>query len=68
LWAGRSQQELLARIREAVEAERYEISIHADNRIDERGVMVWQIAMGLREGRVLKVLPQDRPWPSILVS
>ena len=64
----RSAQELLSLIREAVEEERYEISIHADNRIEERGMMVWQATSGLREATLLEAEPGDRPWPSVLVS
>ena len=64
----RAAQELLARIRQAVAEDRYEISIHADNRIEERGMMVWQVASSLHEGTLLEVEPNDRPWPSVLVS
>jgi len=68
LVAGRAALELLKTIREAVEEDRYELSIHADNRIEERGLMVWQIASALSDAKVLKARLDDRPWPSLLVS
>jgi len=30
--------------------------------------MEWQIVAGLPEGKLLKVEPEDRPWPSLLLS
>lgn len=64
----RTAQELLAWIKEAVREERYEVSIHADNRIEERGLMEWQIVMGLADADLLRAEPDDRPWPAILLS
>ena len=66
--AGRTAVGLFTRVLEAVEQERYEVSIHADNRIEERGMMVWQVVSGLRDGKLLRAELDDRPWPSVLVS
>jgi len=31
-------------------------------------MMVWQLTSSLNEGTLLEVEPNDRPWPSVLVS
>ncbi|MBM4036758.1 MAG: DUF4258 domain-containing protein [Planctomycetes bacterium] len=64
----RTAQQLLARIEEAVRAERYEVSIHADNRIEERGMMEWHIVAGLPDADLLEAQLDDHPWPSVLLS
>jgi phosphoribosylformimino-5-aminoimidazole carboxamide ribonucleotide (ProFAR) isomerase len=68
LLGSRAAQELFDAIREAVQQERYEVSIHADNRIEERRMTEWQIVTGVSAARLLKTRLHDRPWPSILLS
>jgi len=59
---------LFARIREAVRAGRYVFSDHADNAVADRGFENWQIAAGLEEARLLRVIRDAKPNPKVEVE
>lgn len=54
-------------IRGLVADERYLIGQHATERLEERGVLEWQIVDGLAVGELLSERPNDEPNPSIEV-
>ncbi len=58
---------LLDHIRVAVANDRFVISWHADERCEERGIAVWQIAVGLDEAELLRERPRSKPNPSVVV-
>jgi len=58
---------LVDRIREAVETGRYIVSWHAYERCEERRISAWQVAAGLREGRLIEQRPHSVPNPSMVV-
>ncbi|MFM8250840.1 MAG: DUF4258 domain-containing protein, partial [Planctomycetota bacterium] len=41
---------------------------HASERLDERGIMEWQVVIGLSAGVLLRERPDARPNPAIEVS
>ena len=57
---------LFEEIRSAVREARYLISLHADERCEERGVTAWQVVSGLEEARLVKE-GHSKPNPSVLV-
>ncbi len=54
-------------IRAAANDERVVISDHADERLRERGIVVWQVVTGLADGRLLLERPDTTPFPSVEV-
>ncbi|MEM6561451.1 MAG: DUF4258 domain-containing protein [Planctomycetota bacterium] len=61
---GRLAQLLLAHLRN----DRVDVSLHADNRLEERGVELWQVVEGSIDGRLLAERPAAKPNPVIEVS
>ncbi len=59
---------LFDRIRAAVEAGRYVITLHAAQRLRERRVPQWQAISGLRDATLLLERPRARPNPCIEVE
>ena len=41
---------------------------HASERLEERGILEWQVVDGLESGRLLKERPDDLPNPLVEVS
>ncbi len=41
------------------------VSEHAAERLEERGVLEWQIIDGIRHANPLRERPRDRPNPSV---
>jgi len=58
---------LFDRIKACVTAERYLVSEHAIERLDERQILEWQVIDGVASARLLSERPNDRPHPSIEV-
>jgi hypothetical protein len=56
---------LFDQIREAVEKERYIVSNHADDRLRERSIELWQVIGGLDNALQRFERPNDTPNPSI---
>jgi hypothetical protein len=46
---------------------RYVVGQHAVERLDERGVLEWQVVDGVEDGDLLSERPNDRPNPSVEV-
>ncbi len=59
--------ELFSKIRQLVAEERYLVGLHATERLDERGIMEWQVVAGLAEGQLVRERPQPRPNPVVEV-
>jgi len=60
--------ELFERIQAAVEREDYLVSWHADERCEQRGIAVWQVVVGLSDGRLVDERPATRPHPTVVVE
>ena len=54
-------------IRRLVAEEKYVVSEHAVERLEERGVLEWQVVIGLQEGQLMAERPRDEPSPVVEV-
>jgi len=54
-------------IRDAVREDRFLVSLHADERCEEREVASWQLIVGLEAAKLLEERPRSEPHPSIVV-
>ena len=59
---------LFETIRLLVSTGRYLIGQHAAERLDERGILEWQIVDGIEEGRLVSERPHDLPNPAVEVE
>lgn len=59
--------DLVETIRQAVSDGRYRTTVHAAQRLAQRGLELWQLEVGLDEGEILEVRDDDLPNPSIVV-
>jgi hypothetical protein len=59
---------LFETIRELVITGRYVVGQHAAERLDERGILEWQVVDGIESGRLLLERPNDLPNPLIEVE
>lgn len=50
-------------IRTRVAASRYVVGQHAAERLDERGVLEWQVVDGIRDGSLIVERPEARAEP-----
>lgn len=57
--------ELCNTIQQLVMEERYVVGQHASERLEERGILEWQVVVGLEEGELLKERPNDTPHPIV---
>jgi hypothetical protein len=55
-------------IRQLVQAGRYGIGQHAVERLEERGLLEWQIVDGIESGRLLLERPDALPNPVVEVA
>ena len=46
----------------------YLVGEHAAERLDERGILEWQVVDGIQEGRLLLERPHDLPNPAVEVA
>lgn len=58
---------LLKTIQVAVLDDRFIVSCHADERCEEREVSVWQLAVGIEDGQLVRERPRSKPHPSVVV-
>jgi hypothetical protein len=58
---------LFDQIRKAVREEKFIVSNHADDRLRERSIELWQILAGLDGANLLSERPGDKPHPSVEV-
>jgi hypothetical protein len=56
------------RVKAAVEAEKYVFSVHADERLRERGIVARQVVAGLGSGKSLMERPDAHPNPAAEVE
>lgn len=52
----------------AVEADRFVVSWHADERCEERGVSAWQLIAGIKESTLVRERPRSKPNPSVVLQ
>jgi len=55
-------------IRALVTSGRYVVGQHAAERLDERGVLEWQVVEGIEDGDLIVERPNDYPNPAIEVE
>ena len=58
---------LFDQIREAIEEGRYLVSLHADERCEERGVSAWQLVADFGQAELVRERPASQPNPSVIV-
>ena len=58
---------LLDTIRRLVASGRYVVGQHASERLDERGVLEWQVVDGIQEGSLIVERPDAVPNPAVEV-
>ena len=54
-------------IRQLVIAERYVVGQHASERLEERGILEWQVVSGIDEGVLIVERPDAKPNPAVEV-
>ena len=59
--------QLFDAIRQLVAEEKYVIGQHASERLDERGIMEWQVVAGLEDGALVVERPDATPNPAVEV-
>lgn len=57
--------QLRATIQQLVAAEKYVVGQHAVERLEERGILEWQVVSGLEEALLIVERPDARPNPAI---
>ena len=55
-------------LRKLVMDGRYVVGVHASERLEERGILEWQIVDGIERGTLLAERPLDQPNPSVEVE
>jgi hypothetical protein len=58
---------LFTTIQALVAEGRYIVGAHAAERLDERGLLEWQVVDGIATGHLLVERPKDQPNPSVEV-
>lgn len=61
-------EELFARIRSLVTGGRYIVGQHAVERLEERGILEWQVVDGIEHGRFLRERPDGQPHPVVEIE
>ena len=59
--------QLFDTIRQLVDEEKYIVGEHASERLDERGIMEWQVVAGLEDGELIAERPDAKPNPAVEV-
>jgi Domain of unknown function (DUF4258) len=59
--------QLFQTIRRVVALERYLVGEHASDRLEERGILEWQVVSGLDEGELIAERPRAKPHPTVEV-
>jgi hypothetical protein len=57
--------QLFETIRQAVLEDRYLVGLHAAERLEERGIMEWQVVAGVELAQLLAEKPNSKPNPTI---
>jgi hypothetical protein len=56
--------QLFDTIRQLVADEKYVVGEHASERLEERGIMEWQVVAGLEDGELIAARPDATPNPA----
>lgn len=59
--------ELYEKIRRLVAEQRYVVGEHAVDRLEERGILEWQVVVGLESGKLIRERLRDKPNPVVEV-
>jgi hypothetical protein len=59
--------QLFSTIRRLVAEDKYVVGKHAAERLEERGIMEWQVVAGLGEGELITERPDALPNPAVEV-
>ena len=59
--------QLFDTIRQLVAEEKYVVGQHASERLEERGIMEWQVVAGLEDGDLIAERPDATPNPAVEV-
>ena len=51
-----------------VTEEKYVVGEHASERLEERGILEWQVVAGLEDGELIVERPDAKPNPAVEVS
>jgi hypothetical protein len=54
-------------IRTLVDDEKYVVGQHASERLEERGILEWQVVAGLADGHLIAERPDAEPNPAVEV-
>jgi len=57
--------QLFTTIRRLVVEESYVIGLHASERLEERGIMEWQVVAGVADGELITERPDGKPNPVV---
>jgi hypothetical protein len=55
-------------IRQLVGEDKYVVGQHASERLEERGIMEWQIVVALEDGELIAERPKAKPNPAVEVK
>ncbi len=64
---GQDMGQLFQSIRQLVAEDKYIVGLHASERMEERGIMEWQIVDGLADGKLMTERPDAIPNPAVEV-
>jgi hypothetical protein len=59
---------LFNNIIQAVEADRFIVSNHADDRLRDRMIELWQLTSSLHDAKLISERPSDTPNPSVVLE
>jgi hypothetical protein len=60
--------ELFDIVRRLVLSGRYLVGLHAVERLDERGILEWQVVDGIENGKLLVERPEALPNPTVEIQ
>ena len=55
-------------IKRLIASEKYVVGQHAVERLEERGILEWQVVASLDEGRLIAECPDAKPNPTVEVT
>jgi hypothetical protein len=59
--------QLFDTIQQLVAEEKYVVGLHASERLEDRGIMEWQVVAGLEDGELIVERPDAEPNPTVEV-
>jgi hypothetical protein len=60
--------QLFAKIRKLVASGKYVVSEHAVERLEERGILEWQVVYAIEDGELMAERSNDKPHPVVEVN